>query len=427
MPRFKSHALTGIGVVITTVGLITTLVLGLDWLQVSASPLPQFPINSVRVISDPPPADLPGQFVERTLLQNHGGDPHPNWRSEDFDDSGWQPSYPVVTRPAWGLPVDATPPTDFIWGGPPGAGPFAGRYNIPNTGANQYLFIRKNFCIPINADLTSVSVVNPASFEIATTTVAPPPPPVLPPPGSATITFNGANVVTGLAGDESGTHYSLNLAVPVAAARQLGRNTLALRVRDDEVDNTAGVAYNLDFNYTIDPTALTLNSNPASPALINTAVTFSQNNNGLSNDGPFTFAWDFGDGTTSTAAAPTKVYNTPGIYVVRLTMTDRFGCPSAPVSLVYQVLGPPPSAADDDDDEAPIPTPPPSPTSTPSPSPTPAGPRYLPETGVLDQDQSAANSLAYLTAGTLLTASFSGLLFLLIGYGLTHHWFKKRD
>jgi PKD repeat protein len=426
MPHFKSRSLIGIGIIVG-IGVVIALVLELDSL-VSASPLPQFPINSVRVISDPPPADLPGQFSERTVLQNHGGDPHPNWRLEDFDDSGWQPSYPVVTQPAWGLPVDATPPTDFIWGGPPGAGPFAGRYNIPNTGANQYLFIRKNFCIPINADLTSVSVVNPASFQIATTTVAPPPPPVLPPPGSATITFNGANVVTGLAGDESGAHYSLNLAVPVAAARQLGRNTLALRVRDDEVDNRAGVAYNLDFNYTIDPTALTLNSNPASPGQVNTAVTFSQNNTGLSNDGPYTFAWDFGDGTTSTAAAPTKVYNTPGTYVVRLTMTDRFGCPSAPVSLIYEVLAPPPPPAaddDDDDDEAPIPTPLPSPTSTPSPSPTPEGPRYLPETGVLDQDQSAANSSAYLIEGTLLAVGFSGLLF--FGYGLSRHWFKVCD
>lgn len=427
MPHFKSRTLTGIGIIVG-IGAAIALVLGLD-LPVSASPLLQFPINSVRVISDPPPADLPGQFSEYTLLQNHGGDPHPNWRLEDFNDSGWQPSYPVVTQPAWGLPVDAPPPTDFIWGGPPGAGPFAGRYNIPNTGASQYLFIRKNFCIPINADLASVSVVNPASFQIATTTTCPTCPPD-PPPGSATITFNGANVVTGLAGDESGAHYPLNLAIPVAAARQLGRNTLALRVRDDELDNTAGVAYNLDFNYAIDPTALTLNSNPPSPGQVNTAVTFSQNNTGLSNDGPYTYAWDFGDGTTSTAEVPTKVYNTPGTYVVRLTMTDRFGCPSAPVTLVYQVLGSSAPATDDDDDddddEAPVPTPLPSPTSTPSPSPTPEGPRYLPETGSLDQDQSAANSSAYLIAGTLLVVGFSSLLFF-IGYGLSRHWFKEHD
>ncbi|MES1219597.1 MAG: PKD domain-containing protein, partial [Bacteroidota bacterium] len=38
------------------------------------------------------------------------------------------------------------------------------------------------------------------------------------------------------------------------------------------------------------------------------------------------YAWDFGDGSTSTANNPTHVYNTPGTYSVSLTYTTSDGC-----------------------------------------------------------------------------------------------------
>ena len=38
------------------------------------------------------------------------------------------------------------------------------------------------------------------------------------------------------------------------------------------------------------------------------------------------WAWDFGDGTTSIVQSPTKVYNTPGMYTVSLTVTNVNGC-----------------------------------------------------------------------------------------------------
>lgn len=37
---------------------------------------------------------------------------------------------------------------------------------------------------------------------------------------------------------------------------------------------------------------------------------------------PFTYAWDFKDGATSTAADPTHTYTTPGVYDVTLTLTE---------------------------------------------------------------------------------------------------------
>ena len=37
---------------------------------------------------------------------------------------------------------------------------------------------------------------------------------------------------------------------------------------------------------------------------------------------PLSYSWDFGDGTTSTAASPPHTYNNPGRYTVRLTVSD---------------------------------------------------------------------------------------------------------
>ncbi len=42
--------------------------------------------------------------------------------------------------------------------------------------------------------------------------------------------------------------------------------------------------------------------------------------------GPFTYLWTFGDGTTSTLASPTHIYNTVGQYNVVLVVTDGSGC-----------------------------------------------------------------------------------------------------
>ena len=42
-------------------------------------------------------------------------------------------------------------------------------------------------------------------------------------------------------------------------------------------------------------------------------------------DTPVTYAWSFGDTTTSTVANPSKTYTTPGKYTVSLTVTDARG------------------------------------------------------------------------------------------------------
>lgn len=42
-------------------------------------------------------------------------------------------------------------------------------------------------------------------------------------------------------------------------------------------------------------------------------------------EAPISYLWNFGDGTTSTAVNPYKVYNTPGTYTVTLTATNTYG------------------------------------------------------------------------------------------------------
>ncbi|HQZ74023.1 MAG TPA: PKD domain-containing protein [Chitinophagaceae bacterium] len=49
------------------------------------------------------------------------------------------------------------------------------------------------------------------------------------------------------------------------------------------------------------------------------------------------WAWNFADGGTSSASNPTKRFNTPGVYNVRLTVTNAVGCVSEPFVLPVTV------------------------------------------------------------------------------------------
>ncbi|WP_230860829.1 carbohydrate-binding protein, partial [Actinoplanes aureus] len=54
-------------------------------------------------------------------------------------------------------------------------------------------------------------------------------------------------------------------------------------------------------------------------------VTFSSAGSSDPEGGPLTFAWNFGDGTSSSAANPTKTYTTNGNYTATLTVRDTAG------------------------------------------------------------------------------------------------------
>ncbi len=54
---------------------------------------------------------------------------------------------------------------------------------------------------------------------------------------------------------------------------------------------------------------------------LGSSITFSNSSTGAA-----TNSWNFGDATTSTAAAPTKTYATSGNFTVKLVVTNTFGC-----------------------------------------------------------------------------------------------------
>jgi PKD repeat protein len=56
------------------------------------------------------------------------------------------------------------------------------------------------------------------------------------------------------------------------------------------------------------------------------------------------WSWDFGDGTTSTDPDPSHAYANPGVYAVRLTVTDDTGASSKPFSLSLSVVNTSPVA-----------------------------------------------------------------------------------
>lgn len=401
--RFRQRPLIGM-VIVILVGVAVVAVLGIMLQAVLASPLRQFPFDRVTIISDPPPPDLYGQFSERTLLQPNPVDPGPAWRLPAFDDSGWQDSYPAATLPGWGAPVGG----DFIWGGAPGASVGGGRYEIPPSPAPQFLFLRKNFCIPINADNSSPNWISATPLRIQ----------VAADPGDAAISYNGDDI--GMLPGQGGTIQSLDIASSVTSFSRLGRNTLAMSVHDNVDDLYAAVAYHLELTYSIDYGAITVIANPPSPAIPGTLVTFSQGGTGAGGDAPYTFGWDLGNGATSTDPAPSIAYPAVGTYTVTLVMTDSFGCPSAPVVMQYIVLEPTPSIPPLTPTDTPVPTntprpantsaPPPRPANTPIPSPaptltpTPTVPLLLPATGNTDRP-SRANLVFLVVGGILLTAS----------------------
>ncbi|WP_290792281.1 PKD domain-containing protein [Flavihumibacter sp. UBA7668] len=71
--------------------------------------------------------------------------------------------------------------------------------------------------------------------------------------------------------------------------------------------------------------ALTAGFNVASQVVCkeNDPVSFSNTSTGPGN---LTYAWDFGDGSTSTAASPTHTYNKKGKFDVKLTVKNEYGC-----------------------------------------------------------------------------------------------------
>ena len=103
----------------------------------------------------------------------------------------------------------------------------------------------------------------------------------------------------------------------------------------DQFSNSTPLLFSVQF--TDNPESPNLNSTPGifdnKPNFTITnssacAGTFSFSNSSVSTFGPNTYSWDFGDGSTSTAANPNHTYVTQGTYYTTLTATDNNGCKS---------------------------------------------------------------------------------------------------
>lgn len=66
-------------------------------------------------------------------------------------------------------------------------------------------------------------------------------------------------------------------------------------------------------------------------------IPFIFNSTQTNGTGPFTYAWDFGDGTTSTIANPSHTYNVDNstTFTPTLTVTDSYGCQSVKEQEIY--------------------------------------------------------------------------------------------
>jgi len=84
------------------------------------------------------------------------------------------------------------------------------------------------------------------------------------------------------------------------------------------------------------PVAVASNSAPltgVAPVVVNFSSAGSKDNDGSIS----AYSWNFGDGTTSTAANPAHTYSTAGTYTAKLIVTDNLGLASAPASVTVTV------------------------------------------------------------------------------------------
>ncbi len=78
-------------------------------------------------------------------------------------------------------------------------------------------------------------------------------------------------------------------------------------------------------------TSATYTINNSAQCLYNNSFQFTSSSIGTA---PFTYFWDFGDGTFSNSSSPTKVYTTPGTYQVKHVLTGLAGADSTTQQVV---------------------------------------------------------------------------------------------
>jgi len=132
----------------------------------------------------------------------------------------------------------------------------------------------------------------------------------------AVVTVTWKNMATGASGTATGTTAWSVTGITLAE----GSNLIYVNVTDGmgrTTSDSVTVTYTPPPPPELDVTGIATPTSGTAPLL----VMF-----GLSSTGgvqPFTFLWDFGDGTNSTKSSPSHLYNSSGTYTVTLTVTDN--------------------------------------------------------------------------------------------------------
>ncbi|GMV80758.1 MAG: hypothetical protein AMXMBFR7_19420 [Planctomycetota bacterium] len=104
------------------------------------------------------------------------------------------------------------------------------------------------------------------------------------------------------------------------AANRSGASTVTLTVSDGAL--TAQSVFVLTVNAVNDPPTVSIVLPSEQPHYADPGDPVSFSSTGSDLEGAVTYLWDFGDGTGSTSAAPAHAFAEPGVYSVRVTVTD---------------------------------------------------------------------------------------------------------
>lgn len=131
---------------------------------------------------------------------------------------------------------------------------------------------------------------------------------------------------------------------PTYTYQQAGGYTAVLTVTDNVgLSSSASVFISVSAPANNAPTAVA--SANVTSGVAPVQVTFSSAGSSDSDGSIASYSWNFGDGSTSTAASPAKTYSTAGVYTATLTVTDNLGATSS-ASVVISVSADPNAAVD---------------------------------------------------------------------------------
>jgi len=134
---------------------------------------------------------------------------------------------------------------------------------------------------------------------------------------------NGTNLPYTFTAPSGSGNGSLRIIVPQNALDSSYFVTLTIRLLESNCDSLVQRILRI----ATPPQANFVNT-PANNACALTPVLFQSVSTLVPENFPYTYLWLFGDNTTSTVVNPSKTYQTPGDYLVRLIVTDRFGLTS---------------------------------------------------------------------------------------------------